>query len=279
MTNTRASSRPILTPDDVANLVVLPTIAASVAGAACTVVHIGAATWRIPRVTTDPSASWVAEGEEIPVSDMALDEVEVTPAKLAGLNIVTSELAQDSSPSAVQAIGAGLVRDLSRKVDAAFLGNLPAPAPKGLASLTGTAAAASAQPGPITNFDVLTLGLSLVEQAGASVDTWLANPTDIVNLSTIKSAVGSAMPIMGVGDATPGRRSLLGVPLLSSPHVPAGTIWGIPKDRCYLVVREDATVDSDSSTFFTSDRIAVRAKMRIGFGFPHEAAIVKVIIS
>lgn len=279
MTNTRATSAPILTPDQVAQLVVLPTLASTAAGAACTTVTIGASTWRIPRVKADPSAAWVREGEDIPVSDMQFDEVTVTTAKLAGINIVTSELAADSSPEATAAIGAGLVRDLSRKIDAAFFSTVPAPAPQGLPSLPGVSPVAPAAAPPINNFDVIIQALSIAEQKGATVDTWVAHPDDIVNLSAIKTATGSNMPILGVGDATPGRRNLFGVPLLSSPNVTKGTMWGLPKDRCYLVVRTGATVETDTSVYFTSDRVAVRAKLRIGFGFPHPEAIVKVQIS
>jgi hypothetical protein len=42
------------------------------------------------------------------------------------------------------------------------------------------------------------------------------------------------------------------------------------------VVRQDAQVESDRSVFFTSDRVAVRATLRVGFGFPSPAAIVKI---
>jgi len=43
----------------------------------------------------------------------------------------------------------------------------------------------------------------------------------------------------------------------------------------WLVVRHDATVESDRSVHFTSDRVAVKATMRAGFGFVHPQALVK----
>lgn len=33
----------------------------------------------------------------------------------------------------------------------------------------------------------------------------------------------------------------------------------------------------DSSAFFTGDRVAVRVVMRVGFAFPHEGALLKVL--
>jgi hypothetical protein len=46
--------------------------------------------------------------------------------------------------------------------------------------------------------------------------------------------------------------------------------------RVTTVVRRDAEVQADRSVFFTSDRVAVRATCRVGFGFPHTAALVRV---
>jgi hypothetical protein len=42
------------------------------------------------------------------------------------------------------------------------------------------------------------------------------------------------------------------------------------------VARYWDSVAVDSSAFFTSDRGAVRVTMRVGFAFPHEAAVVRV---
>ena len=56
-------------------------------------------------VVADPSTAWTSEGSEIPVSDQDLDEIECTPDKLAGLVVVSNELAADSDPSALDVVG------------------------------------------------------------------------------------------------------------------------------------------------------------------------------
>jgi len=45
------------------------------------------------------------------------------------------------------------------------------------------------------------------------------------------------------------------------------------------VLRADTTVVADGSAYFSSDRIGVRAVMRVAFGFPHPAAVGKITIA
>ncbi len=78
-----------------------------------------------------------------------------------------------------------------------------------------------------------------------------------------------------VGD----QRQVLGVPLYVSEFVAANTLWAVDSSRLWLVVRDDATVEADRSVFFTSDRVAVKATMRAGFGFVHPQSVVKVSIA
>lgn len=78
---------------------------------------------------------------------------------------------------------------------------------------------------------------------------------------------------------SPARRLIEGAPLLISPAVANGVVWGVPADRVTLVIRRDATVRADASVFFTSDRIAVRATMRVGFGFPDPASVQQVKVT
>jgi HK97 family phage major capsid protein len=76
----------------------------------------------------------------------------------------------------------------------------------------------------------------------------------------------------------PGKRHILGVPLLTSPYVTTtlSPVWAIPAAQCFWVVRENAEVEAGRSVYFTSDRVAIRAIVRQGFGFPNPPAIVKI---
>ena len=50
----------------------------------------------------------------------------------------------------------------------------------------------------------------------------------------------------------------------------------LDSSRVWLVLRDDTTVEADRSVFFTSDRAAVKATMRVGFGLVHAASVVKM---
>lgn len=47
--------------------------------------------------------------------------------------------------------------------------------------------------------------------------------------------------------------------------------------QIFLVIREDVSVEADGSAFFSSDSTAVRAIMRVGFGFTNPAGLVKIV--
>ena len=264
----------ILTPEEVSTLLVLPAMGASIAAQVSTVVHTGSKDFRLPIVQQDPTAAWVAEGQEISPSDATLAELTVTPSKVAGLSIITNELANDSTPEAAAVVGDGLARDIARKVDAAYFGTTAPNAPAGLGSLTAVSVVDTGT--AIANTDVYAEALSKAEQVGATITSFVANPADALALAKVKKATGSNEPLLGNDPTSPTSRTILGVPLYVSPAVAAGTIWGIDKARSYVIVREDASVEADASPYFTSDRTAIRATMRVGFGFPHPAALVRL---
>jgi hypothetical protein len=56
-------------------------------------------------------------------------------------------------------------------------------------------------------------------------------------------------------------------------------VWGITKGYSYFVLRQDAQVEADRRVFFTSDRVAIRATMRVGFGVPTPGTIVLITTS
>ena len=279
MPNYTTNTGALLTPAQLDALFLAPVLAESVAAQTFRVVRIDTTSFRIPRVTSDPSAAWVNEGQEIPVSDLGTDEITVTPSKLAGLTIISSELADDSSPEAAAEVGAGLARDSARKLDAAAFGNAAAPAPKGLASLTGATGVTLVGPATgaaWTTLDNFTAAVFEASTRNAVIGAWVAHPDDARALALVKKASGSQENILQPDPTAPGRSLIAGLPLRTSTAVTAGTVYGVPQDRAVLVVRNDVEILTDASVFFTSDRVAVRSTMRAGLAFPQPAAIIGV---
>ena len=264
----------ILSPEDVAQLLIRPVEQESLAGLVGTVVQMTGNSLRAPAIQTDPAAQWVAEGSEIAASDAVFAEVSAPARKVAGLSIITSELAADSSPSAIEQVGAGLKRDLVRRLNAAFVGNLSAPAPAGLGSVTGATVV------PVgaswANADGFVDGVAAAAAVGAEINSWVVSAADYVALRKIRTASGSNQSLLQVGPD--GGLTLEGGTVHVSSDLAAGTAWGIPRDRVLLGLREDASVVADSSAYFSSDRVGIRATLRATFLFNHPAALIKLTV-
>ncbi len=261
-------------PDQYGPVIIQPVQRESVAMQAATVMATGNHTLNIPLVLEDAGAAWVAEGAEISPDDAVFGETSVTPSKVAGLTIMTRELAEDSTPSAVQSVGNGLARSIADQVDRAFFGALAAPAPSGLEAVTGLTTITG--PTAWADLDPFAAAIAAADGHGAVVTSFVAHPDDALALAQLKEATGSNKPLLGSDPTTPTRRVLQGVPLLTSPRVTAGTVWALPSDRVIVVRRQDVDLQLSTDAYFTSDRVAVRAVMRVGFAFPHPAAIVRV---
>jgi HK97 family phage major capsid protein len=265
-------------PEQVAQLIDLPVAAQSVAFQVSTLIETGSTTTRFPMLTDDPSAAWTAEGDEISPSDPTTDDLEVTPLKIAGLTVITNEMAADSSPAGAELIGAGVSRDIARKIDAAYFGTAGASTtqPQGLGDLTAPAAVdAGATWANLDPFEEAKLN---AETLGVAVTAFVANPADALILAQLKESTGSNKNLLQPDPTQPTRRTIGGVQLFVSPAVTEGTVWGIPRERSLLVRRTGTTLEVDRSAYFTSDRTAIRATSRVGFGFPQAAAVQKITL-
>jgi len=265
-----------ITPDQIESLIIRPVAAASIAMQVASLITTNATDTRIPRVMSDPTAAWVAENAEIGASDPTVDDIVITPAKLAGLTVLSNESVADSNPAAGTIVGDGLTRDIARKLDIAFFGAKGADTvrPAGLEDLVGFN---SIDPGSAwADLDPFAEAIADAEGLGLNVDAFVANPADALILAQLKESATSNRPLLGADPTSATRRLLQGVPLLVSSAVTVGTVWGLPKLRAVVVRRNDVDLQVDKSAYFTSDRTAIRAIMRVGFGFPHAAAIQKI---
>lgn len=267
-----------ISPDAISKLLILPVEAASVAMQASTIIATDATRTHIPLVTADPSAAWVAEGEEIGATDPSIDDYIATPAKIAGLSIITNELAADTSPAAAEIVGDGLARDIAKKIDLAYFGTKGSSLiqPAGLEDLAGYSL--TVQETAWEDLDPFEEAISNAAELGLEIGTFAAHPDDALALAILKESTGSKRGLL-TADATASTRKILaGVKLLASPGVRPGTIWGIPKVRSIIVRRNDVDLQTDKSAYFTSDRTAIRATMRLTFAFPQAPAIQRIML-
>ena len=251
----------ILSAEQVAALVVQPLLDQSVAAQISTVVSTSSHNLRIPVVATDPAAAWTAESLEIAVSDPVLTEVNVALEAGRFGRGQQPELAADSSPAALQ-VGDGLVRDL-RAQDGRRLFR------------RGRAERASG--------DRLTGGQygqrgRCVDQPGLGGSRDRSGREFTYRDHRVRHQPGDGVELEHVeGPPQPRisrcckliRRSRCRAPSAAcrctvSPSVGADLVWAVPAAHSIFVIRQDASVVSDTSAMFTSDRTAIRATLRIG---------------
>lgn len=266
-----------LTPEQVGSLVVQPVMNGSTAAQISTSVSISSTDYRVPLVTADPSAAWVAEGGTISASDATVSELTITPCKVAGLTVISRELAEDSSPAAQQVVGDGLARDIARTVDGAFFDadGTVTNGPSGIESQSALSTATYASGGP-SNLDWAASAISESAKHGGRLSSFVTDPDTALTLAQLKEATSSNAPLLGRDATSATSRQILGVPLLVSEYVTAGTIYGIDRRFVQFVVRDNTRVEVDRSVYFDSDQVAVKATMRVGFAFTLPAALVKV---
>lgn len=278
-TNAPGDGKGVL-PPEFAALITQPVADQSIAYMCSQVLRTRRHTVHFPQVTADPSASWVAEGAEIPQDDSELAEITVTPSKVAGLTRLSAEMANDSDPAASQIVGEGLARDIVRKVDAAYFGNTVTNGPSGLQSIAATVIDnGAAAPITVTNLDPFAQAISQAWERGARIDHFVASPEDALGLAQLKDETGSNRPLLGPDPTDPTRSTLQGVPLVVSRELASGVIWGIPSEFVYVVEREGAELEVDRSVFFTSHQVALRAIMRIEFGFVYPQAVQRISVA
>jgi len=278
MTVTNTAAAGLVRPDQVGEVLIEPIRSASVAFQVSTNITTTSASFRIPRVIADAGVVWSAEGSDIDPTDPTIDELVITPSKAAALVKVSQEAADDTSPGAAAVVGDGLARNLARKIDQAYFGNTTANGPSGLLSLSGVQ---EVDAGSLLDLDWAAEAKSKLENVGSTATAFCASANTVLHLSQLRTfdgATTSNEPLLGSDATSATGRTILGVPLYS---LPAGviddyTIWALDKAKSFVVLREGAQVEVDRSFYFGSNSLAVRAIVRVGVGWPQEAAVVKI---
>ena len=271
---TTTNGAAVLTPDQVAALVTLPLQQESVAMRVSDVVTTGAHNLRVPRIVTDAAASWTPEAQEIAPDSPTVDQVVITPLGVKALTIISNELANDSSPSALRLVGESVVRDIARVIDKAFFAATTANAPSGLLSITPTTCDAG---DAYTNLDWAEFAKSNAAQHNTVIDTFVTSPATLLKIATVKEGTASNRSLLGSDPTAPASYTVSGVPIIATPAVTTSDlVWAIPRSRVVLALRQGTEVQTDRSAYFSSDRTGLRAVCRVSWGFIEPLAVCKI---
>ena len=151
--------------------------------------------------------------------------------------------------------------------------SLRIPAPAGLESVASTPANTLSLTGDSFKdfgLDPFAWAVSVAEADGSNVSAFLAHPDDALAMAQMVDAVDSRRPLL----ADP--RAMMDRPVLVNRHVTPGTIWAVDRSRVFTVLRQNTTIAVSDGPFFTSDSVAIRATMRVGFGFPHPGSVLRI---
>lgn len=257
-------------PEDFGGLLSLEVQTKAVVAQVSEIFGTDKTTVNFPLWTQPVETAFYNELDEIAPSDGATDEVVITPAKVAGLHLASSELFDDADPDIASQIGRSLANQISHSLDAAMFANTTTKGYDGLLAKAYTAV--DSESASLANLDKFVSARFAAEANGAQLTHWLMAPTVAEALSNLKQASGSNVPLLQfVQDGI----EIAGLPVITSTHVDIDTIcWGIDKSQQRFVVRKDAKVERFPSV--TNDGQYVRGIMRAGWDTLNPSGLVRI---
>jgi HK97 family phage major capsid protein/HK97 family phage prohead protease len=177
---------------------------------------------RVPRQTTASTVNWVGEGAPKPLSSLAFDSITLDFAKIAGIVVITEELARASDPAAEGLIRDDLTRSIVAFMDSQFVdptkaatGISPASITNGVTALTPTGTTGTAFMSDLNRLfgQFLTNNLSL--------DTAVLITTQQIAMRIGSLLNSFAVPMFPTANAQGG--TVMGVPIVVSENIPSTT--------------------------------------------------------
>jgi HK97 family phage major capsid protein len=231
------------------------------------VVPMRATTEKVPRITGDPTISWLAEGATVTATDAVVDHVLLTSRRLTGLTKVSQELVEDSDPVEVGRVlstsfGGAIATELDR---VALKGSGTPPEPSGIRNESGVSvnATAAATTWAVVNervgvliganvpFERIGIALNntswtalygLVGSDGHPVSTpdYLAN-TRILATSNLAGPATGELYAGDYSEVLIGTRIALDFQVLRERYADEGKVGFLPRVRADVAVRHGAS--------------------------------------
>lgn len=211
---------------------------------------------RVAFVDDAASAGYVAENAEIPEDNPDLSEVTVRTRKISRLVNLSSE--QFRQQMTAEQVSQSVARDLIRKADASYIGDVANPT--GLINTVGTVSGG----GVFDNLDNLIELIATLESNGSTPSHLILDPMGWASFRTMKVGTDFNANLLGAGteDAVP---RLLTLPVLRSRFIPA--YHGLVVDQSAIVSAVGPVqVAVSEHALFSRDAVQLRATWRIGWG-------------
>lgn len=201
---------------------------------------------RIPRQTGASSVGWVGETAPKPVSALSFDSITMRHAKVAGIVVISQELARFSNPNAEALIRTDLGNSIVQFTDQQFLdpdksevANVsPAGITNGVTPIQASGATGAALIADLA--DLMSVFIASNQGMGSTV--WIMSSTLAMYISTIRNALDqNTFPNITADGGT-----LMGRPVVTSENISTGMLVLLKANE--ILLADDGGVTVDVST-------------------------------
>ncbi len=250
-------------------------------------------TVRLPKMSSDPTAEWTSENQELTASDPATGEVVLSAKKVGSFIRVSNELFEFGELGAVELLfrqGAG---SLALAIDlAVFEGSGLSNQPRGLSGRSGISTVSMGTNGAaFSDLDPFADAIGTLATNNAQASAIVMHPRSWQALTKLKEDTATSIkPLLqnssGSGGQAPSG-SIYGTPVFLSSQLSitqtqgsatdASSAYVVQADRVVVSRHGPMRVEVDRSRFFEFDQSAIRFVALVDVGVLHEEAIVQIL--
>lgn len=207
----------------------------------------------IPAQTTGGDGYWVGEGAPKPLTRFDFTSINIRWTKLAAISVLTDELVRFSNPNAETLVRDQLAAAIIARMDIDFVD----PAKAAVANVSPASITNGVTAIPSTGNDAdairedvrLVMGQYIAVNMSPSSAVWIMSSTAALSLSLMYNPLGQVeFPNISMGGGT-----FVGIPVIVSDHVPAGTVIIVNASDVFLADDDVVTVDASREAALQMD--------------------------
>jgi HK97 family phage major capsid protein len=222
----------------------------------------------VPKITSDGTAQWLDELEEIGETGPEGDELLLRPRKCGELVRLSSEVIADSDSDVLDAAGSAMVRAVALTCDRAFLNGTGGKQPLGVFGQAGQSVE-----GAVT-IDNLITAAGLVSDVGGQARAAFIHPSNFTALQMEKD--GNQRPLLTPDFSGGPSSTVYGLALWPTKGVLVDTALVCDPKQIICAIRSDPSVAVSTDAAFTADGAVCRVLARVDVGVNDANGLVSI---